>query len=52
MATRASGLSPTHIEALNRIDLEFHGQSRKDKEIIAAWNAYLDYLNNVDNTPI
>lgn len=46
MATRASSMSPHHVEALNRIDLEFKTQSRKDKDVIEAWKAYLDLLGN------
>lgn len=46
MATRASALSPHHVEALNRIDLEFDADTRKDKEVIEAWKAYLDLLGD------
>lgn len=46
MATRASALSPHHVEALNRIDLEFKAQSKKDKDVIEAWKAYLDLMGN------
>lgn len=45
MATRASTLAPTHVEALNMIDLEFHGKGRKNKAVISAWKNYLDHLN-------
>ena len=41
MATRASSLSPHHVEALNRIDLEFKAQTKKDKDVIEAWKVYL-----------
>lgn len=44
MATRGAALSPTHVEALNLIDLEFSSRNRKDKEVIDAWKAYLDHL--------
>lgn len=44
MATRSSILSPHHVEALNRIDLEFDSKSKKEKEVIDAWKAYLDLL--------
>ncbi|MFT3763679.1 MAG: hypothetical protein QM761_13945 [Pseudoxanthomonas sp.] len=46
MATRASSLSPHHVEALNRIDLEFKAQTKKDREVIEAWKVYLDLLGN------
>jgi hypothetical protein len=41
MATRArKAASPSHVEALNLISIEFHD----DKEVRAAWNVYLDHL--------
>ena len=46
MATRAYGLSPAHVEALNRIELEFSGSRKMDKEVIAAWQQYLDHLTS------
>ena len=46
MATRASTLSPHHVEALNRIDLEFDAADRKEKKVIEAWKAYLDLLGD------
>jgi hypothetical protein len=42
MATRAAGLSPAHVDALNRIDIEFHDNAR----VSEAWKAYLDHLND------
>ncbi|RME56187.1 hypothetical protein D6779_10995 [Candidatus Parcubacteria bacterium] len=47
MATRASALSPHHVEALNRIDLEFDSGNEKEKEVIEAWKAYLDLLGDI-----
>ncbi|MDP2815120.1 MAG: hypothetical protein Q8O19_00395, partial [Rectinemataceae bacterium] len=38
MATRATTLSPLHVEALNRIDIEFY----KDRKVKDAWKALLD----------
>ena len=46
MATRASTLSPHHVEALNRIDLEFDATNQKEREVIEAWKAYLDLLGD------
>lgn len=46
MATRAYGLSAAHVEALNRIDLEFSGKQKSDKEVIASWQQYLDHLDS------
>jgi hypothetical protein len=45
MATRASGLSPHHVEALNRIDVEFDPRKQKDKPVVEAWHSYLDVLS-------
>lgn len=46
MATRASALSLHHVEALNRIDLEFNADSRSERGVIEAWKAYLDLLSD------
>jgi hypothetical protein len=46
MATRATPLSPYHVEALNMIDVEFYGRRKKDKNVIQAWKSYLDHLTN------
>lgn len=53
MATRGARLAPSHIEALNRIDIEFYGiripiigryTSRIEKDVLEAWRVYLDHL--------
>jgi len=41
MATRAYSVSWTHVEALNRIDLEFDKNHKKEKEVIKAGKEYL-----------
>jgi len=46
MRTRATSLSPSHVEALNMIDVEFYGDSKMDKEVVAAWKLYLDNLGD------
>ncbi len=46
MATRAQTLSPAHVEALNRIDLEFSAKRKKEKAVIDVWQQYLDHLGN------
>jgi hypothetical protein len=46
MATRAYNISWAHVEALNRIDLEFDRNNKKEKAVIAAWKEYLDLLGN------
>jgi hypothetical protein len=42
MANRGAPLSPLHVESLNMIDVEFYGESRKDKKVISAWKEYQD----------
>jgi len=46
MATRAYNVSWSHVEALNRIDLEFDKNHKTEKEVIEAWKEYLDLLGN------
>jgi len=49
---RGSRLSPDHVNALNRIELDFYGsiflgrrfQTSAEKAVTAAWNEYLDSL--------
>ncbi len=48
MATRAYTLSPAHVEALNRIDLEFSAKQPKEKTVLDIWQQYLDHLGNKD----
>jgi hypothetical protein len=45
MATRGTPIEPVHVEALNLIDIEFHGKDKKSKAVIDAWNDYRDHLN-------
>lgn len=49
MATRASGLAPDHVRALNMIDVEFYGKDRSSRAVLEAWKAYLDHLNMSDS---
>lgn len=44
MATRASLLSPAHVEAINSIPVQFYGRGGPLKDITDAWKAYIDYL--------
>lgn len=44
MATRASVVSPEHVQGLNMIDLEFQGD--KYKKVRNEWKKYLDHLGN------
>jgi hypothetical protein len=46
MATRAYTLSPSHVEALNRIELEFSSRNSKEKDVIEIWQQYLDHLGS------
>jgi len=47
MATRASKVLPSHVQALNMIDLEFNDKKYKDVKL--AWKTYLDHLNSFPN---
>jgi hypothetical protein len=44
MATRSYTLAQAHVEALNRIDLEFSAENDKERPVVGAWRAYLDLL--------
>jgi hypothetical protein len=44
MATRTAGLSPIHVGALNRIDIEFSQNDDKTKAVFEAWKGYRDHL--------
>lgn len=46
MATRAYTLSPAHVEALNRIDLEFSAKRKGEKAVLDVWQQYLDHLGS------
>jgi hypothetical protein len=53
MRTRAARVSPDHVSALNRIDIEYYGtrffgihrRSRIESEVNESWRMYLDHLN-------
>ena len=49
MATRGTPLSPEHVGALNRIDMEFHG--RKEKMVRNAWNTLLNHFGEFPKPP-
>ena len=44
MSTRGATLLPAHVQALNMIDIEFHGKRKKNKKVVDAWRLYLDQL--------
>lgn len=45
MATRASRLSPDHVQALNGIDLAYYSGGIREKRVRESWKAYHDLLN-------
>ncbi|NWD68216.1 hypothetical protein HX870_11485 [Pseudomonas gingeri] len=47
MATRSYVSSWIHVEALNRIDLEFTKDRKKEKDVVEAWKAYHDHLHSL-----
>ncbi|SHJ73771.1 DUF6680 family protein [Propionispora hippei] len=47
MKTRASTLSPEHVEALNMIDVEFYGNEKRNRAVVEAWKSSLDRLNHL-----
>lgn len=46
MSTRASALAPSHVEALNLIDIEFDSKNRKERAVLEAWKLYHSHLND------
>lgn len=46
MATRATRVSPRHVDALNAIEVEFSDGSVDDKRVLEAWRLYLDHLGD------
>jgi hypothetical protein len=51
MATRAYTLAPSHVESLNRIDLEFASGRKLEKAVLDVWQQYLDHLGNRSMKP-
>jgi hypothetical protein len=45
MNTRATQLSPAHVEALNGIEVEFYATRGPDKKVLDAWRLYINHLN-------
>ncbi len=48
MRTRASGLHPDHVQALNSIHVEFYGSDAKTVAVLRSFKAYLEHLNTGD----
>jgi len=49
MSFRATALSPSFVQALNLIDVEFNGDNNKDKAIRNAWKVLLDHYYDLNN---
>ena len=45
MTTRATQMSPAHVEALNSIEVEFYATSGPDKKVLDAWRIYNNHLS-------
>lgn len=48
MATRATNLSPQHVQALNSIDLEFSRKPPAERAVADIWQQYLDHLGRTE----
>jgi hypothetical protein len=46
MTTRATQMSPAHVEALNGIEVEFYAKGGPDKKVLDAWRLYINHLNS------
>ena len=46
MTTRATQMSPAHVEALNGIEVEFYATRGPDKKVLDAWRLYINHLNS------
>ena len=46
MTTRATQMSPAHVEALNGIEVEFYATGGPDKKVLDAWRLYINHLNS------
>jgi hypothetical protein len=44
MTTRRAPLSPTHVEALNMVPIEFHGRRKTFVEVVNSWKEYIEHL--------
>lgn len=52
MSTRATPLSPAHVEALNAVPVEFYGPEKPDmKQIVDDWRSYMDVLGDNKTNP-
>lgn len=46
MATRSASLSPSHIEALNLVEIEFYSTRAQERKVVDCWRLYLVHLND------
>ncbi len=46
MSTRSATLASSHIEALNLVDVLFHGQKPRERRVVDSWRLYLSHLND------
>lgn len=44
MLTRGAKFAPAHIDALNAIEVEFHGGDEQDIKVVRAWREYCEHL--------
>jgi hypothetical protein len=51
MSFRATALAPTFVQALNLIDVEFDGNSEKEKAVRSAWKILLDHYVDLSHAP-
>jgi hypothetical protein len=49
MMTLKAPLVPNHVDAINSIQVEFHGKSGADKKVLDAWRLYISHLNLPSN---
>ncbi len=45
MTTRATDIAPTHVEALNSIEVVFYATKGPDKKVLDAWRIYINHTN-------
>jgi hypothetical protein len=48
MSFRATALAPSFVQALNLIDVEFNGNSDKEKAVRNAWKVLLDHYSDLN----
>ncbi len=46
MMTLKASMAPSHVDAINSIQVEFHTDKKADKSVLAAWRLYSSHLND------